>query len=225
MVKRKPVVEDGSAAYVDAGSTMSFVGGVPAVKQQDVLNSTLLAQLAANKKFDRETQTEQWYGFYRQVLENVGWVVQSFSFTRYDESGATLRLDKSALAIIAAVASGNELLALQATLKALENSDPDSKQVTLFDVNGSKGENGNFQLSTASTDPNGNVQMALGAFYFKATEHVGRFLFFSWKTKSINLYFGAQSVLLNEQIYATVRQSVIDKLGDKAQQFVADLDI
>lgn len=217
--------EEGETAFVDSGSTVSFVGGVPLVKQQDVLNSTLLAQLAANKKYDRESQTEAWYGYYREVLENVGWVVQSFSFTKYTETGATIKLDKTALAIIAEIASGNELTVLASTLKALEESDPDSKQTTLFDSNGSQGEAGNFQLSTASVDPNGNIQMTLGAFYFKSSEHKSRFLFVTWSTKNINLYFGAQSVILNEQIYATVRQTVIDKLGDNAQKFVADLDI
>lgn len=213
-----------SASVVD-GSTMSFIGGVPLHKQQDVLNSTLLAQLAANAAYDRERETEQWYTQYKEVLENVGWIIQSFSFQRQSDSGATVRLDKTALNIFAAAASGNELSVLTATLEALENQDPDSKTVELFDHGGSSGESGNFQLGTCSLDPNGNVQMTLGAFYFQANEHQGRFLFFTWSTNNINIYLGTQNVLLNEQIYAMVREAVIIKLGDKAQTFIADLPI
>lgn len=44
------------------------------------MNSTLLAQLAANKKFDRETDTANWYSEYANVLETVGWVVTSFGW-------------------------------------------------------------------------------------------------------------------------------------------------
>lgn len=219
------LAETDKAAYVDAGSVLSFVGGVAVGKQADVLNSTLLAQLAANAAYDRETATEQWYQKYREVLENIGWVITSFSFVTYNESGATLRMDKAALSVIAAIASGNELAALTAALKALENADPSSKQVTLFDGNGSGGSNGNFQLASCSQDPNGNVQAALGAFYFKATKHEGRFLFWTWNTHSVDLYFGAQSVVLNEQIYATVRTAIVAKLGDRAVRYVADLDI
>jgi len=110
-------------------------------------------------------------------------------------------------------------------LDALENANSDSKEVTLFEGGASTGENGNFQLGTCSLDNNTNVQMSLGACYFKAEEHKKRFLFITWSTKSINIYMGIQNVLLNEQIYATVRQTIIEKLGDKAQTYVADLDI
>lgn len=56
------------AAYVDAGSLVSFVAGVSGQHKSDALNSTLLAQLAANKKFDREKQTVEWYDFYKNRL-------------------------------------------------------------------------------------------------------------------------------------------------------------
>jgi len=217
--------EDGPDAKVVGGSTVSFVGGVPKLIMQDVLNSTLLAQLAANKAYDRETETKLWYYKYREVLENIGWVIQEFSFSNQSSSGVTVKLDKVALNILKAAMSGNELLVLKATLDALENADSGSKEVTLFDHNGSSGDGGNFQLSTASLDPNGNVQMSLGAFHFQASTSHTRFLFFSWDTQNINIYGGAQSVILNEQIYATVRAAINTKLGDKAQKYVADIDI
>src|SRR5216683_1057876 len=58
---------DQPSAYVNAGSVVSFVSGVSSRNQTDVLNTTLLAQLAANKKFDREIDTVNWYKFYRSV--------------------------------------------------------------------------------------------------------------------------------------------------------------
>ncbi len=217
--------EEEDTAYVVGGSTVSYVGGVSAQQQQDVNNSTLLAALAANYQYDRETQTEDWYRYYQNVLENLGWDIQSFGFARYTEDDKSIKLDKSALAIISAMASGNELTVLEQTLEALEDSNPDSDQVSIFESNGSEGEAGNFQLSTASTDMNGNVNMALGAFYFKATTHKNRFLFITWESQSISLYFSASRILLVEEIYATVRQDVIDALGDNAQNFVANLQL
>ena len=45
-----------------------------------MLNSTLFAQLAANKKHDRQNETTDWYNYYKYVLETVGWNVQSFEY-------------------------------------------------------------------------------------------------------------------------------------------------
>ena len=70
---------ENASAGVDAGSLVTFSGGVTEQNQADVKNSCLLA---ANKEYDREKQTEQWYRFYAEVLENVGWVIQEFQFSR-----------------------------------------------------------------------------------------------------------------------------------------------
>lgn len=45
-----------------------------------MINSTLFAQLAANNKHNRQNETAQWYDYYKTVLENVGWTVQSFEY-------------------------------------------------------------------------------------------------------------------------------------------------
>lgn len=46
--------------------------------QDDVLHSTLLAQLSADAHYDRTEQTQEWYAFYLGVLNNVGWVTVKF---------------------------------------------------------------------------------------------------------------------------------------------------
>jgi hypothetical protein len=129
------------------------------------------------------------------------------------------------LDILAAVATGNQAAVMAATLKALRDADPGSKALTLFDTGGSTGAGGSFQISGATSDKDGNVAMALGAFYFKTTEHRTRFLFWEWQSSSINMYSSAQAVTLNEPIYATVRAEVAKKLGDKAKMFVANIEI
>ncbi|MXP65871.1 hypothetical protein E0493_21195 [Roseomonas sp. M0104] len=61
------------SAYVVAASIVTFVDGVPKQQKEDLLNSTLLAQLAANRQRDREKDTLNWYRTYRGVLERLGW--------------------------------------------------------------------------------------------------------------------------------------------------------
>jgi hypothetical protein len=208
-----------------AGSTVSFVAGFPALQKYDVLNSTLLAQLAANYAFDRETATEQWYRKYLEVLENVGWVLQGFSFAKFNSASAEFTMDKVVLNVIAAIATGGQLAVVSATLAALRNAGEGDRALTIFDTNGSSGAAGNFQISGATVDPDKNVSMTLGSFYFKSTEHRSRFLFWSWASTQVNMYYSSQSVTLNDQIYAMVRQAVIEKLGANAQKYIADIDL
>ncbi len=74
---------DEKAAYVDDGALMTFREGVSAQHKADVLNSCLLAQLAANKKHDREADPKAWYDYYRFVLENIAWVIRGWEFERF----------------------------------------------------------------------------------------------------------------------------------------------
>ena len=70
--------------FVDAGSLVCFNSDVHSQQKEDVLESTLLAQLAANKKYDRFAAPKNWYVFYNKVLGKVGWLAQGFEpFVEY----------------------------------------------------------------------------------------------------------------------------------------------
>jgi hypothetical protein len=215
------------AGYVDGGSLISFASGVSGQSQSDVLNSTLLAQLAANKKYDREKDTENWYKFYRSVLENVGWVVGSFEFQRYEASKASGTIDKIALELLAAIAVGNEIAVVNKTLetaKSLANKASNDGRIKLFESSTHSGSAGNFQIAAASES--GNVMaMKIGAFYFKAQQTVTNLLFFDFSSSGATIYKGSQTVSLNKEVYGNVRQQIVGKLGDKAKSYIEDLEL
>jgi hypothetical protein len=216
---------DKPQGYVDLGSTVSFVSGVSSDNQDDVLNSTLLAQLAANKKFDREKDTPNWYKFYADVLGNVGWVIQQFSFQKYQASGASFEVDKVVLQILGSIASGNDIAVVQQTLDALKAlSGKNDQRFVIFDTSSQSQSAGNFQISLA-TESGGKVVMSLGAFHFATSQTTTRFLWSSFSTSNSQIYQGGQTVTLNSSAYGKVRQQVIDRLGDNAKKFIANLDI
>lgn len=70
-VQRQP-----RSANVVAASVVGFADGIFGQQKEDLLNSTLLAQLAANRRYDRERDTLNWYGSYRSVLEKLGWSIE-----------------------------------------------------------------------------------------------------------------------------------------------------
>lgn len=218
------VTDEDKAAYVSAGSIFSFVAGLKSQQKEDVLNSTLLAQLAANKAFDREKDTENWYKKYREVLEKVGWVISDFDFTKYKAEGTTFEISKVMLDILAAIASENAMLVTKSAIDAVKALDNGSKAFTIWDSTTHSSTNGNFAIAPCVND-DGNVVMGIGCSYFSTQTINSNFLWFSYSSSSVDLYKGTQTVVLNEDVYSSVRKVVIEKLGDNAVNYIADLDI
>jgi len=213
---------EGAAA--NAGSLVSFVSGLTEIHKSDVLNSTLLAQLAASKQHDRFKDTMNWYNFYIGVLAQVGWTIPAFAFRDYSPSGASLVLSDAVLDILSAVATGDEMNILRATLSSLRDKPGNEGPLTLFDQQSFPENIGTFQIFPVAED-DGQLVMAMSAMQFNAQKHVTRFLWWSWTSTSVKLQQSAQKAVLNEDLYRQVRQQVIDKLGDRARQFIKDIEI
>ena len=216
--------DDEEGGAVDAGALVSFVAGLSKTHKEDTLNSCLLAQLAANKAWNREKQTTEWYAKYREVLESIGWVVSAFDFSKYKASSSQFEIEKVVLEILGAIATGPEIAVATAIINALKAVAKDSKPFKLWDEQTNDGSNGNFQISTC-IESDKNVAMSIGAFYFKAVQVDFQFLWFKYASDSTEIYKAGQQAVLNEEIYAKVRQAIKDKLGDKAVDYVAGLDI
>lgn len=216
--------EDKKSAAVDAGSLVSFVGGLSKTHQSDVLNSTLLAQLAANKKYDRESQTKEWYGFYRNVLENVGWVIQEFDFTKFNDNSASFSVDEVVIKLLAAIATQNDIAVVAETIEAMKALGSDDGRVKLFDHNSTNLQKGNFQIGVAN-DADGVVVMKMAAFYFNTDQSVTNVLWFRFQSANTSMYQSKQVINLDNDVYAQVRADVIAKLGDNARKFVAEIEI
>jgi hypothetical protein len=218
------LIDDQPAALVDDGSVVSFVADLSAEHQSDVLNSTLLAQLAANKKYDRWTKTVDWYKYYVDVLGGVGWVIQEFDFTKFDSQGNSFSVDKVLMELLAAIATQNQLAIALDALKALKALSDDDHRLELFNSASHSTSNGNFQIGTCS-EAKDNVAMSVACFSFDAKQIDSKFLWFSYSASDMSLFKASQSVSLDEEIYAGVRKAVVTKLGENAKTLVANLDI
>jgi len=216
--------DDTAGAAVDAGSLVSFVSGVSSMHKSDVLNSTLLAQLAASKKFDRYQAPINWYNFYVNVLSQIGWVVPAFAFRNFTPSNPNFAISEAVLDILGPIATGSEVKILQAALDSLRDNSNNQGALTFFDSQCYPEDLGTFQIFPVSED-RGQLVMALSAMQFHGEKHVTRFLWWSWSSLKVSLQQSAQKAVLNEDLYRQVRQQVIDKLGIRASQFIADLDI
>lgn len=217
------------SANVDAGSLVSFTSGVSDQHRSDALNSTLLAQLNSDTKFDRfdHAHVIDWYKNYASVLGKVGWTMQDFQFQNYQASGSTFSIDTAITQIVTAFLPASEVAVVRATLNALSSLDSDDPWYTVWDRSSHSADGGNFQLSTC-TDHDGAVNtlvMQMSAYSFTTTETTTRFLWTNYHSSSTELHYATQTATLNEDVYSQVRSAIIAKLGAKASQFIGTLNI
>lgn len=211
-------------ARIDAGSVVSFVDGLDAQEKDDVLFSVLLAQRGASGAHDRFTETQAWYRKYVEILENLGWATEQMAFRRYEQGDGEFRMDKEALAVIGAIATGNQLAVLKEAIASLDKLADDDGSIQLFDFHSSQGHSGNFQLGTAQKSDNGAISMVLGAFYFRSSDDRKGFLFFKWGKQDVNFWTSVQRMTLNSKLYAGLRAEVTARLGD-GHAFIGDLQL
>ena len=225
LVKTGTPPDNKKEGYVVGGGLTAFTENVKGLSKQDILDSTLFAQLAADKQYDREKDTRNWYTYYKYILGNIGFVIEGFSFQEYKASGSSFTMDKVVIEILAAIATGGETAIITETLNAFRGLSSTDGRITLFDQQSSSGKSGNFQVYPCDQAPDGEVAMAMGAFYFSSSSHETRVLFFSYSSASTHVYKGGQKAILNQNVYSKVRSTVSDKLGNNAVDLVSSISI
>lgn len=216
--KGKEADELAPVAAVNLGALLSFVDNVPPQQRQDVLDTVQLAQRAATGLFNRHSETEQWYSKFTEVLERVGWVMNQFAFVKHNQEAGDLRVDKSALQVLAAFATQGALGILSESLRALEKLADNAREITLFDQFASTEGSGNFQIGVAEISEQGALSMALGAFHYRAAGKKTKVVFASWGARQVNFWSAAQRMTLNNRRFDDrAREAARKVLGDTSR--------
>lgn len=219
------LADDTKSGSVNAGSLSSFTERLSGQSKSDVQNSTLFAQLAASFEFDKFTAPMDWYLKYIDVLGQIGWINPAFAFKAYNAKANKFTMNEAVLDILAAIATGNELAIVAATMDGLKSLADDSKQIAVWDSNSNDGTNGTFQIFPVDKLPNGDVVMVLTGLQFTATKVTSRFLWFEWSKTSVTIQQAAGKFVLNEDVYKYVRQEIINRLGSLAKDLVLNIPL
>jgi hypothetical protein len=224
-------VPSGTKASVAASAVQVFGPEVTQQMQQDVLSSTLLAQLAAQKAAGGgpEQNPQVWYGKYREVLANVGWTITDFQMgsldvTQYNNtSEVILELAKKYL-------DPEQYSLIEKTLSVITQPN-NSRPYGIFNNSAISASNksAGFNFGAVSAY-DGNPSFRIFANWFTAQANIREdgFLWFKFSSSSGGVDFNAgnQSMTLNSKFYAeNAREVVIKKLGKHLQNYVSDLDI
>lgn len=223
-VTEPPPPDFSQDGFVSAGSLASFDDAVSDDRKADVLHSELLAQLAADKAYDAQTQPMEWYGKYTEVLKNIGWVIQAQDWRPYHSSSASFDIDAAVLDILRAVALGDGLAIIQATFEALRNTGQDSSQVEMFDHKSTKGGNANFRAFPCYMAEMG-IAVSFSGYQITTTETITHFLWWTFRSSDTEVQAAASTYVLDEQVYEPLRKAILDKLGLNANEFINGLEI
>ena len=203
-------------AFVVGDSIIVFTTSVSTQAREDVRNVTLLVQSAANFEANPLKNPDKWYKAYVRILNNVGFVVQSFE-SKQKVDANTFTMEEIALSTLKDVSTPTGIALAKTAIEALGKLPASDRSVKIFhnmSVTMNVTFSGNFQVLVCDQTLNGEVVIGFGMFYFNAKKYDSRFLWSQWNKADITMFTSKQSAILNEEVYAYERGSVARRLKD-----------
>lgn len=211
-------------SFLNARSLVSFVSEVSGQQRSDVLNSVLLAQLAANKQFSSDDQSVEWYEAFVAILNNTGWAIENSEFSHFESSDNVFDIENVIIDILTAAFGGTFIGVITNTLNAIKGLSDSNGTITAFEKNTHSLSKGTFQIGIATVE-NGAVALQLGTFLLTSSNEIKRILFFKSTKDKTTLDYCSRKGTLNEEVYGIIRTSVQTKLGKKADEFITEIEL
>lgn len=214
-----------SQALIVGSEIVSFVKGVTEERRRDIVNSTLLAQLVANKKVRDGSKIFPWYDAYFSTLENIGWVAQTRQMVQHHEQADNFEAHEAILAVATSLLGPGAaaLPIIKATLDALKNMKENSPWITLFQRESQHANTSRFQVALADEDPAGQLLVTLMAFGLEAKSTFTQVLFFKFKSNEVEIKHSSGKITMNAAVLAAVRALVEQKIALHAVKYIQGL--
>ena len=213
-------------AFVNERSIVSFVANVSPTAREDVLDSTLLAALAAEKKHPKNSNPQAWYEAYVEVLTNIGWVQTTNERRNYETKAAEFDVDKAVVEIMTGLVGGplGQAILIERTLNALRDLADEDGKIKIFELSSQNLDTSNFQVGMVSEE-GGAVSLNVSNFVFQTKAGQRRVLFFKWGRDRAQLNYQFFQGTLSPGIYADIRSTVKRKLGVRPTAYIGELEI
>jgi hypothetical protein len=213
-------------ATVVGSSVVSFVTGVTAENRRDIVNCSLLAQLAANKAVPSREDIRAWYEAYFDALSHLGWVIQERGFAQYREGGDDFEANKAVLSVAAVLfgAAPTALAVVQSTLDAMKSM-AGGPWITIFRRESQSAKAGRFQITLVEPTRDNGFTVALMAFELEATAALAQVLFFKFRSSEVTLRHASGSVTIDGDILTAVRSAIAEKISAYTRNYIADVPL
>lgn len=211
-----------------AGSEIiSFVQGVTAERRQAILNSALLAQLAAKKRVPDMENFDEWYRVYFEVLSSIGWVIQDRAFAEHREKTGDFDAHKAIITVATALlgAGTTALSLLVTTLEALQSMNQSDPWIKVFRMESHSARTARFQIGLATQEKDGQFTVDLMSFSLRATLDVVQVLFFTSKSSDVTFKHQSSKVTINTEVLDATQDAIRARLAGIANRYVGEIEI
>lgn len=214
-------------AMIVGSDIVSFVKGVTPDRREDIVNSSLLAQLGAKKQVSDPTKIYDWYNAYFDVLMNIGWVVHDRGFATYSEQSKGFEAHEAILAVAASVLgpTATAMAVVKATLDALKSMSSDSPWMTLFNRESQSANTARFQVMLTEHGSDDQFLVSLMAFGLEAQKTLTQVLFFKFQSSEATLKHYSGKVTINSHVLSSVRDLIKDKIAGYTRDYLKALPI
>ena len=220
-IKLKP---DENQTFAADKSLVSFTAGISKENRQDVLDSMLLAQLAANHQYPDESKIIDWYNEFTNVLSAIGWTVEDKNNSTFKANKDVIEVEKAVITILTAAFGSALIPIILLTLKSIKELGANKTKFIAFEKSTHSEKRGAFQIAHAvETDSSVTVQM--GTFLISSKKEIKQILFFTSSKDETSLDYYSQKVTLNKTTYGTIRNAIAKKLKAKAADCLVEIEL
>ncbi|MBV7567851.1 hypothetical protein C1X64_14650 [Pseudomonas sp. GW456-E7] len=218
-----PIDPDKESGTVGPDMMNIYVPGVSVQNREDVDNCKLLMQNAASQKYDMVKELHQWYKFYTEGLRTLGWTINKLYAQDRIIERTGLTMDAVAFEILQNLVQGNAPRLAALAGKAVEGVKGEDGLIQIYNRNAQKGYQAVFDISPVWQTREGSPMMILSCTSVDVRESTRGILWWKSTTKSTAVKSQATPVYLNTQVYARVRNKVLEKLGNAADEYLDNI--
>lgn len=216
----------GTNASVVHCESIVFDPNVPDQSQEDIKNALLLGLLHAQKLFPDPKDAVDFFNTLKTTLLNIGLVIMTeFSWSNIDTSAQGFTVGNGIVAYLPSFLVDSQLALvsdLLAGLKTQQESGSNAWQV--FSSASKDATDARFGIGAVTLDGK-DTNLVFAASSMHASEISEPFLWSTWESTPLTLQLAGCHLVLNEDIYALVRDQVIQKLGNYTATYIQNFDI
>lgn len=220
VTEEKPIDPTKESATVGPEMINIYLAGVSEQNREDVDNCKLLVQNAANQLFDPIKELQQWYKYYIDSLARLGWVIQAAQFKNQTIQKSGLTMDILAVYAAQSLLQGNAPRLAQSAAKAVEGVKSNQGLIDLYNRRANVGTDAKFDMSPVWQTAQGSPMMILNCNTLNVRESTRGILFWKSTSQSTSFTTAVQASYLNVSVYNRVREPVLAKLGQAAEDYL-----
>jgi hypothetical protein len=225
---QQPVFDKAQEQAVVVGSDIvSFTDAVEPEFREAISDSALVAQLAANAKFDPKLDPIGWFDNYFAILGALGWTTQVRDTAQYKFQREGMHVHEAIIEVVTAFLGplpGAAAL-VKLTLESLKSMDKGSPWITLFNRESEHAEIGRFQFTLIRRGQGNSFLADAMCFAIEADRKITQILFFKASKSKTRMRRSLATVSIGQDSLDGLRPLLKQKVNAFRSTLLLDLPL